>query len=58
MELTEEDLAQRDELREMVNDGEFKADKELVSQINCPELSKMVIVVSLSFQNHLCRLLN
>ena len=57
-ELTEEDLAQRDELREMVNDGEFEADKALVSQINCLELSKMVIVVSLSFQNHLRRLLN
>ena len=46
-----------DELRQMVNDGEFEADEELVSQI-CLELSKMVIVVSLSFQNHLHCLLN
>ena len=57
-ELTEEDLAQRDELREIVNDGEFEVNEELVSKINCWELSKIVIVVSLSFQNHLRRLLN
>ena len=50
-ELTEEDIAQRDELREIINDGEFEVDEELVSKINGWKLSKMVIVVSLSFHN-------
>jgi hypothetical protein len=41
--LTEEDLAQRDELREIVNEGEFEVDEELVSKINCQDLSRRVI---------------
>lgn len=57
-ELTEDDLAQRDEVREIINDGEFEVDEELVSKISRWELSNIVIILSLSFQNHLCHLSN